>query len=598
MAQNLFEKYGIKEVADVTLYRIDRKEETFESQRKISISSVLKGALTKATVYPLDAEGNGEADGFDAYVFKDADILTHYNYDCDDVIEVKGSALFIDNVNPPVAGSSQIAEGVIPYGDAKATAIATYINDDDDNDGIPNLFDSDNIAILSLVDKNSGRNIRNKVDNLFVNGYAVNGTIAVGNGIDNSGIISKGATKEENGYINTTEVVTFRSDFVGPVEMNGITKANLTEYVGDNGALNWSEGGTGDTLTSGYITYIVPANATPEEIMGRFQVIQKGLYDSVGVIVRLTQPVRTDSSTETTFTGTIVVNVTATPDSGKITLTFTDKVIDSAAQLLINSAKANTLTTAQLTDLIALATSVDYDPASIETGTISAITSTTVNEEFGYNTFLITFTATIQSSNELGTGRYELDATAGHWSMDPDKEVGTHEFSYAEQVCMLFAKNQNLITKSGARYAFANPDQLFGNFEFNDEFTTTPGGKEKAVVVGIAGKITENLYDFEEINEAIKQLTDTIEAKAYDVVYTDYVELLVEDEMGYYLPQQLGYYLDKKAQVVSFFNDTVTYSAWSKTKRGTDLGIGSAINTWGDDEHYSINDAIDALKQE
>jgi hypothetical protein len=29
--QNLFEKYGIKEVADVTFYRIEKKEETYES---------------------------------------------------------------------------------------------------------------------------------------------------------------------------------------------------------------------------------------------------------------------------------------------------------------------------------------------------------------------------------------------------------------------------------------------------------------------------------------------------------------------------------------------------------------------------------------
>lgn len=592
MAQNLFEKYGIKEVADVTLYQIDRKEETYESQRKISISSILKGALTKTTVYPLDAEGKGEADGFDAYVFKDADILTHYNYDCDDVITVKGSALFIDNENPTIAGDDPIAAGAVS--DAIKTAIANYLNADADNDGLINLFDADNVAILSLVDANSGRNLRNKVDNLFVNGYTVNGSATVGS------VMSKGATKEENGYINTTEVVTFRSDFIAPVEMDGVTKANLTEYVGTNGKLNWSEGGTGDTLTGGYITYIVPANATPEEIMGRFQVVQEGLYESVGIIVRLTQPVRTGSSTEKTFTGTITAAITTENGSGTVTFTFTDVAIDSAAEALINAAKQGALTVDQLASLKTLATSTAYDPSALSTETVTAVGTVTVNEDFGYNTFSVTFTATIQSSDELGTGRYDLGVgqDVGHYAMDPDKSVGTHEFSYAEQVCMLFAKNQNLITKSGARYTFANPDQLFGSFEFNDEFTTTPGGREKAVVVGIAGKITENLYDFEEINEAIKQLTDTIEAKAYDVVYTDYVELLVEDEMGYYLPQQLGYYLDKKAQVVSFFNDAVTYSAWSKTKRGTDLGIGSAINTWGDDEHYSINDAIDALKQE
>jgi len=99
MAQNLFEKYGIKEVADVTLYRIERKDETYESQRKISISSILKGALTKEMVYPLDEDGKGSAEGYEAYVFKDADILSHYNYDCDDIIETSGAALFVDKDN-------------------------------------------------------------------------------------------------------------------------------------------------------------------------------------------------------------------------------------------------------------------------------------------------------------------------------------------------------------------------------------------------------------------------------------------------------------------------------------------------------------------
>ena len=43
--KNLFEKYGIKEVADVTFYRIDRVNETYESQRKIKVSSILKSAI-------------------------------------------------------------------------------------------------------------------------------------------------------------------------------------------------------------------------------------------------------------------------------------------------------------------------------------------------------------------------------------------------------------------------------------------------------------------------------------------------------------------------------------------------------------------------
>lgn len=44
-SQNLFEKYGIKEVADVTFYRIEKKEETFEAQRNISVASILRGAV-------------------------------------------------------------------------------------------------------------------------------------------------------------------------------------------------------------------------------------------------------------------------------------------------------------------------------------------------------------------------------------------------------------------------------------------------------------------------------------------------------------------------------------------------------------------------
>ena len=66
--QNLFEQYGIKEVADVTFYRIEKKEETFESQREISVASILKGGIELRTVYPLVA-GLGAEEGFEAYVF-------------------------------------------------------------------------------------------------------------------------------------------------------------------------------------------------------------------------------------------------------------------------------------------------------------------------------------------------------------------------------------------------------------------------------------------------------------------------------------------------------------------------------------------------
>ena len=548
-------------------------------------------------VYPLDEDGKGVADGYEAYVFKDADVLTHFNYDCDDVIEVKGSALFIDNENPPVAGNEPSNDGDVITGETLSD-IKDYLIADADSDNLPNLFDAENVTILSLVENQTNRNIRDRLADLLINGYVITGLSTANIG----SVISKGTTKEVDGAINTKEIVTLKSDFVCPIEMDNITKANLTEYVGDNGSLTWED----DTLTKGYITFTVPADATPEEIMGRFQLIQKGLYDSIGVVVRLTQPVRTGGSTESTFTGVITADVTTTePTEGTVTITFDDAVLTPQLTAIVEAAKGGSLTTAQLATLISAANgetiTVAYDPTTISGKTIDVVTNVEVVEDFGYNKFLVSFTATLTSSTEMTTGRYDLGEgqAVGHYAMDRDREVGTHEFSYPEQVCMLFAKTQNLITKAGTRYAFANPDQLFGGFEFDDNFATAPNGRERVVVVGLTGRISENLYDLEEVDEAIKELRGTIEAKAYDIVYTDYAELLVEDEMGYYLPQQLGYYLDKKSQTVSFFTpDGVTYGDWSKTKRGTDLGIYNAVSTWGDDTHYSINDAIDALKEE
>ena len=86
--KNLFEKYGIKEVADVTFYRIEKKEETYESQRTIAVKSIVKGAVELKTVYPFD-NGLSIDEGFDAYVFTDANIINGANYDCDDAISTK-----------------------------------------------------------------------------------------------------------------------------------------------------------------------------------------------------------------------------------------------------------------------------------------------------------------------------------------------------------------------------------------------------------------------------------------------------------------------------------------------------------------------------
>ena len=597
MAQNLFAKYGIKEVADVTLYRIERKDETYESQRKISFSSILKGALSREVVYPLDEDGKGYAEGYEAYVFKNADVLTHFNYDCDDVFDVKGSALFIDNNDPTTAGDEAIAAGDAVTG-ATRTAIINYLTTGSDQYH-PNLFFSENVSILALSEASSGRNLRDKTDYLFSHGYGVD-AVVVGDG-SATGIISAGPTNSDGtvSNITITPVSTYKSEFVAPVTYDNITKAQIIAAVGNNGSLTWD----GDTLTAGYITFIAPTDARPEEIMGRFQTIQKGFYNDLGVIVRLTQPVEISNSTETTFSGTILTTVTveAPGEGGTVEMTFDNVILDNATQALINSAKADTLTVAQLNSLIDLATSVEYDPTTLEGATYVSVTKTTVDEDFGYNQFLVTFTAKFGAHEELATGAYDLGSgtVGGHYAMDADGELhGTHEFSYAEQICMLFAKNQNLITKAGTRYQFANPDGMFGGFEFDDNFATAPNGRDRIVVVGLSGKISENLYDISEVDAAIKELTDTIEAKAYDVVYSDYAELVVEDEMGYYLPQQLGGFFNKKTQEVVFFQGASTYEAFAEARKGVDVGILGAVNTWGDDTHYSINDAIDALKQE
>lgn len=607
MAQNLFEKYGIKEVADVTLYRIERKDETYESQRKISISSILKGALTKELVFPLDEDGKGSADGYEAYVFKDADVLTHFNYDCDDVIEVKGSSLFIDNGEEKIVKGTYAAgvevTDVAPNNDL--TRITNYLTD-----GTPaNIFGTTNVALLSLVEKSSNKNLRDRLAELIAKGYSV-----TANSLQISKVKSRGTVSEDAGKagadVAAQDFIVMKSTAVTPIVLNNIDAEAFEAAVN-------AEGGhaerNGNTITSAYITFFVPKDATPEEIMGAFQTTQARLYADLGIVVRFTQPVRDSSTTTTTFSGTVVIgftydddaDATTDPVAATVTLTFDEATIDGATELIISAGKTNTLTAKQATDLLAAVANnakvtVEFDPAIAEDATIVAVTSTVVTEDAPeeYQTFLVTFSATLAASDEMETGIFQLtEDTIGHWSMDKDNTVGTHEFSYPEQICMIFAKNQNLITKAGTRYSFANPNELFGSFDFDDNFAAAPNSKERVVVVGLAGRISENLYDFEEVDAAIKEMKDTIEAKAYDITYTDYAELIVEDEMGYYLPQQLGGFYNKKTNTVTFFDET-TYGDFAAARKGIDLGIYNAVNTWGDDTHYSINDAIDALKAE
>lgn len=181
---------------------------------------------------------------------------------------------------------------------------------------------------------------------------------------------------------------------------------------------------------------------------------------------------------------------------------------------------------------------------------------------------------------------------------DPSIETEVHhEFSYEEQVCQLFAKRQNIIKKTGVRYQF-NAATMFDGFEFNDEFAADPYSKEKVVVVGLVDKFTETTYDIEEIDAAILNLKTPVTAKAYDVTYDDYAELVVEDEMGYYNPKYLGHDLVINQDGTKSITHYVPKSANSYANLVTnpDKAIANAV-MWDEGVHESINDAIEALRQ-
>jgi len=181
---------------------------------------------------------------------------------------------------------------------------------------------------------------------------------------------------------------------------------------------------------------------------------------------------------------------------------------------------------------------------------------------------------------------------------EDDDKVGTHEFTYEEQVCQLFAKRQNIIAKTGVRYAFSDAATKFGNLTFDDNFAADPYSKEKVVVVGFEDKFTEDSYDISEIDEEILKLKTYKVAKAYDVTYDDYAELVVEDEMGYYNPKYLGHDYVRTAGVgsITFFTASGAGSYATMYADNLDKAIANAT-MWDDGVHDSINDAIDALKQ-
>lgn len=155
-----------------------------------------------------------------------------------------------------------------------------------------------------------------------------------------------------------------------------------------------------------------------------------------------------------------------------------------------------------------------------------------------------------------------------------------HENSYEQQVLNLFAKNQNLITKTGVRYTFdAEAQNIFeGKIEFNTDFAAAPNSTQKIVVVGLVDSFDASSYSIDSINETIKSLAYTVKAKAYDVVYKDYVELIVDDEMGYFDPTM------------------VTLADGTDVADAKDTIISSLV-MWNADTCDSINDAILALRQ-
>lgn len=165
-----------------------------------------------------------------------------------------------------------------------------------------------------------------------------------------------------------------------------------------------------------------------------------------------------------------------------------------------------------------------------------------------------------------------------------------HEYSYAEQVCMLFARRQNLISKTGVRYQF-NAEDLLAGIEFSSDFVSAPNSTDKVVVVGLPESMTISTYNAEDVNAKIKDMTQTISAKAYDVTYSDYAELIVEDEMGYFNPAFIGTSYDKVAGTVKFVSETNKYTDLDKY----DAAIASA-DMWNKDNCKSINDAIEALR--
>lgn len=510
--QNLFEKYGIKEVADVTFYRIEKKEETYESQREISIASIIKGAVETRTVYPL-VNGLGSEEGFEAFVFSDASILTGTNYDCDDVNDIIVNLRLTYTATTPQT-DKQVEEAVSTNA-AKLVKYALGLGTSVENFG--------KVEVLSYVDESSNVELTSSKVKVF-----------------NS--ITETATKSP-----------IAESVVVDVKVNAPKSNRVVNYSFSGGKITISpENGA-------KITSVVPGDASIA------------------------------TATETGTTGSWSLTAMGAGVT-TITVCITDAAKEAEVEAVAKTFKV---------------TSVENDGAYAFKDTSGSLTArVAIPDKYIYSiNSSISFEATNSADTDTGIFTEEKTATESHLHPDADypNNIGTHEYSYAQQVCILFARHQNLISKTGVRYQFTGVDNLFGDLEFNDSFTTAPHSNEKIVVVGLAGKFTEGTYDIEEINEYIKNLTSTLSAKAYDVVYDDYAELVVEDEMGYYRRDFLGYGYTRDAYAgtaeMDAFSNEYSYKDWVEDNDfPRDAAIANAV-MWEDGVHYSINDAIEALRQ-
>lgn len=446
--QNLFEKYGIKEVADVTFYRIEKKEETYESIREFNVASILKGAVELRTVYPM-VDGVGGDEGFKAYVFTDADIITGVNYDCDDTIS---ATITIKGTYNATEDSSDAYNPTYNYVEKVPTTT---------NPKTEGLYEADGADYVPTQDTT----------------------------------VDEGKT-----YYERVEVAAFRTSFT-----KSYTPAGLEADESVN-------------LSTDSPSYVNEETLAP---------ISAAIVDEQYTI---TQP-------------------------AAVSITFTR-------------------------------------------------VSQNLTEKTAVYTFKVVYSGVVlTNSGETSTGAYDNPSAT---DPDPAIAIGTHEFSYPQQAFMLFAKRQNLIAKTGTRYQFGDVDSLMGDLAFYDEYAANANSTERVVVLGPAGSsgFSDTSYNIDEVEKLLDTLTQTYKAKAYEVSYGIYAELVVEDEMGYYNPKFLGKSYDKTNNVIeAFVSSTATvadvataYKTWAADRKGIDAAIANA-KMWGNDTHYSINDAIDALKQ-